>query len=152
MAVTRMYIDSIASILDRDLSKLAEEISLYNHEDTLWITQGDIKNSAGNLCLHLCGNLRHFIGAQLGNTGYMRNREFEFAAKGISKAELLNQITLCKTEIVQTLKQLPEEKLAEHYPIEVFGAPMTTLHFLNHLTAHFSYHLGQINYHRRILA
>jgi hypothetical protein len=79
-----LLLQSLVQLFDRDLAKLEEEIKLYPMEESLWKITGDIKNSGGNLCLHLCGNLQHFIGSILGNTGYKRNRDYEFAAKNVS--------------------------------------------------------------------
>lgn len=145
------FISSIERLLNRDLQKLKEEITLYPTDDLLWKIDGEIKNSAGNLCLHLCGNLQHYIGTVLGNSGYLRNRDNEFAAKGLSKEQLLNEIEKTIKTITDTLKTLNTSVLTSEYPIQVLGYPMTTVYFLIHLTSHFEYHLGQINYHRRIM-
>ena len=135
----------------RDLDLLAQEITSYPTEASLWIVKGDIKNSGGNLCLHLCGNLQHFIGAVLGKDGYIRNRDAEFADKDLPKEVLLGQIVATKSAITKTLETLSTSQLESPYPIEVFGKPMTTEYFLIHLLAHLTYHRGQINYHRRLL-
>ena len=146
------FINSVDKLLERDLNKLEVEINLYKTEEAIWVTDKEIKNSAGNLCLHLCGNLQHFIGAILGKTGYVRNREYEFAAKGVSRAELINQIHQTKAAVKSTLQVLDPAILNKEYEIQVLGYPMTTMYFLIHLTAHLEYHLGQINYHRRLLS
>ena len=146
-----LFTDSITKIIERDLTVLEKEISLYPSESSLWIIKGKIKNSAGNLCLHLGGNLQHYIGAVLGNTNYIRTRENEFNAKGISKQNLIAEIVQTKNTVIATLTGLSEERLEQPYPEEVFKVPMTTTYFLIHLTAHLGYHLGQINYHRRLL-
>ena len=146
------FIQSIDKLLERDLNKLEVEINLYASEDTIWKFEKEIKNSAGNLCLHLCGNLQNYIGAVLGKTGYVRNRDYEFAARGLSRAELINQIHQTKIAVKTTLQKLNPELLNKEYETQVLGYPMTTLYFLIHLTAHFEYHLGQINYHRRLLS
>lgn len=143
---------SFQKLFLRDLDSLAAEISQYPTEESLWLLQGDIKNTAGNLCLHLCGNLQHFIGAVLGQSGYVRNREAEFADKNIPKEKLLAEIEATKKAITNTLSKLDSSKLEEEYPIQVFGESMTTEYFLIHLAGHLNYHKGQINYHRRILA
>lgn len=143
---------SFQKLILRDLDSLATEISSYPTEESLWLLHGDIKNTAGNLCLHLCGNLQHFIGAVLGNTGYVRNREAEFADKHVPKEKLLAEIEATKKTVSQTLSQMDASELQEEYPIQVFGAPMTTEYFLIHLSGHLMYHKGQINYHRRLLA
>lgn len=145
-------IESLQKLLLRDLDSLAKEISLFPTEESLWLLQGDIKNTAGNLCLHLCGNLQHFIGTVLGQTGYVRNREAEFADKNVPKEKLLAEVEATKKAVSQTLAKLDVAALQKEYPIQVFGEPMTTEYFLIHLAGHLNYHKGQINYHRRILA
>jgi uncharacterized damage-inducible protein DinB len=135
----------------RDLDLLNQEITSYPTEASLWVVKGGIKNSGGNLCLHLCGNLQHFIGAILGKDGYVRNRDAEFADKDIPKKILLQQIEATKNAISDTFKKLSSSQLEAPYPIEVFGHPMTTEYFLIHLLTHLTYHRGQINYHRRLL-
>ena len=147
-----MLNEILQKLYERDLSKLKEEINLYSDESDLWKTDGTITNSAGNLTLHLAGNLRHFFGAVLGETGYVRDRDKEFSDGGVSRADLLAEIDRTAADVRATLEKLTEEDLANVYPIEVFGHPMTTGYFLVHLTTHFNYHLGQLNYHRRLLA
>ncbi|PWN64900.1 DinB superfamily protein [Chryseobacterium oncorhynchi] len=144
-------IESLRSLYNRDLNKLKAEIEAYQHEENLWKTDKSISNSAGNLCLHLVGNLSHFIGAQLGNTGYVRHRELEFSLKDIPKAELIEKIEATTIIVDSVLSQLPEADLRKEYPLVVFEDKMTTDFFLIHLIAHLDYHLGQINYHRRLL-
>src|SRR5215213_10165243 len=103
-----MLKESLIEIFERDLKKLKEEISLYKDESKLWVIDKDISNSAGNLCLHLLGNLNHFIGAALGNTGYVRNRDSEFALKNIPQKELLDSIEKTKETVTTTLSNLTE--------------------------------------------
>jgi len=147
-----MIKENIEQLLARDLKKLQQEIGDYEDETILWKTVDGIGNSAGNLCLHLIGNLNTYIGATLGNTGYIRNREFEFSSKNIPWELMMENIDLVLIVIKETLKKISDEQLLEMYPLEVLGYPMTTLYFLLHLQAHLNYHLGQINYHRRILS
>lgn len=149
--IEQQFIESIGKLIDRDLNKLAEEIRQYPTEDGIWIVKGEIKNSAGNLCLHLCGNLQHFFGAVLGKTGYVRNRENEFAAKGIPKTQLLAEIQNTRDAVSTTLQKFDPSKVSDAYPEKVFDYPMTTMHFFIHLAAHLGYHLGQVNYHRRLV-
>ncbi len=145
-------LESLQKLFSRDLDSLATEISLYPTEKSLWLLGGDIKNTAGNLCLHLCGNLQHFIGAVLGKSGYARNRDAEFADKHVPKEKLLAEIEATKKAVSETLRVLDASVLEKAYPIQVFGEPMTTEYFLIHLAGHLNYHKGQINYHRRLLA
>jgi uncharacterized damage-inducible protein DinB len=145
------FVQSLINLIDRDLAKLGEEIKMYAHEPDLWLVQGEIANSAGNLCLHLCGNLQHFIGAVLGKTGYRRNRDQEFSLKDVPKSELLKLVKTTRQSVPASLQKLRNTDLEANYPIEVFGKPMSTLFFLVHLQGHLNYHLGQVNYHRRLL-
>lgn len=135
----------------RDLEKLKTEITSFKDEQNLWKTSGDIKNSAGNLCLHLCGNIQHFIGAVLGNSGYVRKRDEEFSKKNVPISELVSEIELTMEVLKNTFAELKEDDLQKIYPINVFGYEMTTEYLLTHMAAHLTYHLGQINYHRRFL-
>ncbi|AZB36403.1 DinB family protein [Chryseobacterium bernardetii] len=142
---------SLRSLYQRDLNKLKMEIGAYQNEENLWKTDKNISNSAGNLCLHLIGNLNHFIGTHLGNTGYVRQRELEFSLKDIPKTELIEKIEATTTMVDSVLNQLPEAEMEKEYPLVVFEDKMTTGYFLIHLLSHLDYHLGQINYHRRLL-
>lgn len=146
-----MVTDSLKNLFDRDLDKLKKEIFSYNKEKNLWKTRKNINNSAGNLCLHIIGNLNHFIGHTLGETEYIRDRDAEFSEKNIPAQELAKQIDEVKTIIYNTLGGLEAETLKKTYPINVFGYEMTNLFFLIHLHSHLTYHLGQINYHRRLI-
>lgn len=146
-----MLKDTLIEIFERDLKKLVTEINLYKDEDKLWVIQEGISNSAGNLCLHLAGNLNHFIGATLGNTGYVRHRDDEFSLKNIPRQDLILNIENCILIIKATLNDLPEADLEKDFPLEVFGGKIKTEFMLVHLATHLSYHLGQINYHRRLL-
>lgn len=143
--------ESLQSLFSRDLQKLKTEIESYQREENIWKIDKDISNSAGNLCLHLVGNLNHYIGMTLGNSGYIRNREIEFALKDIPKAKLIQQIDKTIEMVSLTLESLSIEDLQKEYPAEPLGYPMTTEYFLIHLFGHLNYHLGQINYHRRLL-
>lgn len=147
----KVFIKSLIGIFERDLNQLEKEISLYPDEESLWTLQGQIKNSAGTLCLHLCGNLQHYIGAVLGKSAYVRNREQEFAARNLSRQELRNEIVRTKEAVRTGLSTLDTSLLEQEYPVKVFDNPMSTTFFLIHLAAHFNYHLGQVNYHRRFL-
>jgi hypothetical protein len=145
------FIQSIQKIIDRDLVVLEKEIALYPSDQLAWATTGAIKNSAGNLSLHLCGNLQHYTGTVLGHSGYTRNRDNEFAAHSMPRVELLNEIGKAKNSVALALGSLQQNVLSMPYPEQVFKVPMTTEYFLIHLTAHLGYHLGQINYHRRMI-
>jgi len=146
-----MLFSTLKELFARDLSRLAKEIGSYQKEENLWIVDKEIINSGGNLCLHLIGNLRTFIGAGLGQTGYQRNRPAEFNDKNIPINFLLQEIEDVQQMIDKTLSNLNPEDLEKEYPINVFDKPMSTTFFLVHLAGHLNYHLGQVNYHRRLL-
>lgn len=133
----------------RELDNLHKEISACD-ESKLWSIKGDVKNSPGNLCLHLLGNLNHNVGALFGNTGYVRNREEEFAAKNIPKEKLLSDITSTKAMVEKVLGNLDPAELQRNFPTEMFGRPNSTEYILTYFFCHFTYHLGQINYYRRL--
>lgn len=124
-----MISSTIGNIFERELNKLAEEIKQYSSEESIWKLKGDIKNSGGNLCLHICGNLQHFIGTVLGNTGYVRNRDKEFADKHIPVSELLKEIEATKKAVVKTLESIPDEDLDKEYtafPAHLLGKEQIT--------------------------
>ena len=146
-----MLLQTLKTLFQRDLNKLRKEIELYKDESKLWIIDKSIANSAGNLCLHLMGNLNTYFGRELGGTGYVRNRDLEFSQKDIPQAALLKMIDETIGIVEKVLNTLTDQQLEEEYPVIVFTEKMTTGFFLVHLIAHFSYHLGQINYHRRLL-
>ena len=147
-----MLKESLREIFERDLNKLKEEISLYKDENSLWIVKKEISNSAGNLCLHLMGNLNHFIGAALGETGYVRNRENEFTTKNVSAKVLINYIENTVEIVKHTLENLSSEDLDKDFPQQKHSKIVKTDFMLLHLISHFNYHLGQINYHRRLIS
>jgi hypothetical protein len=144
-------IRSIRQIFRRDLLKLRQEIASYSDEDKIWHIEKKITNSAGNLCLHLVGNLNTYIGAELGKTGYVRNRDLEFSRKGLSVEALTALVDETLLVVENSLTEINDEDLSIEYPVKVFADPMTTGFFLIHLAGHLNYHLGQINYHRRLI-
>ena len=147
-----MVIKTLKSIYERDLNKLKQEMELYKDEANLWLVNGEITNSAGNLCLHLIGNLKHFIGATLGTSGYVRARDLEFSTNGVPRADLITGVDETLEVVLASLDKVTPEQFEQDYPIVVFAdmGAMTTGYFLIHLATHLNYHLGQINYHRRL--
>lgn len=140
-------------LFQKDLDKLKEEITLYPKDEQLWQVREGISNSGGNLCLHLTGSLQHFIGAVLGDSGYVRNRDAEFRLKNVPRSKLLEDIDITRSVVTDTLEQLSKNELQKDYPLPVLNEEKTnTSYFLLHLLNHLNYHIGQINYHRRIIA
>jgi len=146
-----MLTDTLKRLYSRDLLKLKEELELYSNEDNIWRVDRNILNTAGNLTLHLVGNLNTYIGAELGNTGYIRNRPEEFSLKNIPRQELISKIERTIEILDTTLGALTEDQLKSEYPQVVAGNKVSIEYFLVHLATHLSYHLGQVNYHRRLL-
>ena len=147
----RMLTETLKLLFERDLKKLRHEIEAYKTEKNIWQVEKYINNSAGNLCLHIIGNLNWFIGAQFGATGYIRDRELEFSSTNIPKTDLLLEIDKTRSVLDNTLDKITASQLELEYPILVFDKKTTTYYFLIHLTTHLAYHLGQINYHRRLI-
>ena len=141
----------LADFYERDIRKLIEEVNLFRHEENLWRTQGALTNTCGNLVLHIIGGLNHFIGAKLSKTGYVRDRDQEFIIKGLERKYLVAQLEELIPMIDRTLSTLTHEDMEAEFPI-FFDKPKTsTSYVLLQLLLHLNYHLGQVNYLRRIL-
>lgn len=146
-----MVVNILKTLFNRDLTKLKSEIELYENENKIWFVEKGITNSAGNLTLHLIGNLNTYIGAEIGKTNYIRNRALEFSQKDIPKKELIKSIEETIIMIENALDKVTEEDLKKEYPVLVFDTKTSTEYLLIHLSTHLAYHLGQINYHRRMI-
>jgi uncharacterized damage-inducible protein DinB len=142
---------NIANFFERDLDKLIEEISLFKNENDIWKTKEGINNSAGNLVVHLLGNLNHFIGKTLGKTDFVRNRDEEFSVKDIPREKLIADLNELKETIKNTLPQLSSEDLKKDFPLQIRNQTFSTENMLTFLLAHLNYHLGQLNYLRRMM-
>ena len=147
-----MFKEILLEVFERDLSKLKEEINLYKKEEHIWKIDKEIKNSAGNICLHVIGNLNYFIGSVLGNSGYVRDRESEFILKDISREKLISSIDEVSQVVKTTLSQLSSSDFEKTFPVKKQDRVVTTEYMLFHLATHLNYHLGQINYHRRFIS
>lgn len=147
-----MLKESLKKLLIRDLNKVKLEIEQYQNDKDIWRTENSVSNSAGNLCLHLVGNLNTFIGAELGKTGYIRNRDLEFSLKDVPRNELIKQIEETIKMVNHSIDKLTEEDLENDYPeVKVLENDRSVKYMLIYLSSHLAYHLGQINYHRRLL-
>ncbi|RMB56363.1 DUF1572 domain-containing protein [Dokdonia sinensis] len=147
----KLIIDNLIILFNRDLNKLKEEILLYTEDSNLWKIHKSINNSGGNLCLHLIGNLKTYVGNGLSGNEYTRNRIFEFSGRDVKRTELYREIDDTMTIVEQGLKRLDKQLLEGEFPIKIWKEKKGTLFTLLHLHAHLNYHLGQINYHRRML-
>ena len=140
----------LAALFDRDLGRLAQEIQAFPDDQTLWVDLPGVRNSPGNLVLHLEGNLREYIGRQLGNLPYQRNRRQEFSETGLTRDDLNGRAELLRRTIPEIVARLTDQELSCAFPGIVFSRALSTAQFLIHLHGHFNYHLGQIDYLRRI--
>jgi uncharacterized damage-inducible protein DinB len=146
-----MVVEALINLFTRDLGKLRNEMALYKNHDRIWYHEKAITNPAGNLCLHLVGNLKTYIGAGIGKTNYVRNRELEFSAKNIPVSILLAEIDETITIVQTALSRLKESDMDNEFPVLIWDQPTTMSYTLLHLLSHLNYHLGQVNYHRRLL-
>jgi hypothetical protein len=142
----------LQALFVRDLKKLKQELELYKNEADIWKIEKQIANPAGNLCLHLVGNLNTYIGATLGNTGYIRHRDLEFSLRDVPRKELIEKVEATISMIEKVMPTVSDEILKEEYPLLVLAEKTSTEYFLVHLAVHLGYHLGQVNYHRRLVS
>ena len=143
--------DALRQTILRDLRSLEREIAAYPDDASLWLTPGGISNSAGNLALHIVGNLRHFVGSGLANSGYVRNRDAEFSKKDLSRDEVRSEVAQAINEMESAFDQIDASQLRSAYPLPIGERTILTADWLTHLAVHLTYHLGQIDYHRRLL-
>jgi hypothetical protein len=147
-----MMIQPYLEFFLRDLNKVKEEITLYKNESDLWVLKGEIQNSAGALALHLIGNIKHFIGAHIGHTGYVRDRDREFSDRNIPREKLISELKEAISIVEKVLPTIKDEDFSKEFPVEMYGAKRNTGYIILSLSTHLCYHLGQINYHRRLVA
>ncbi|UCC82754.1 MAG: DUF1572 family protein [Gemmatimonadota bacterium] len=146
-----MITDWIRRVMARDLGALGAQIEAYADERDIWKLVPGIENSAGTLALHLAGNIQHYIGAQLGGTGYVRDRDAEFTTRDVPRAELLELVEGASAALQAGFVAIDEGALDDEYPIDLGGVTLSTGQTLLHLAAHLAFHLGQVDYHRRIV-
>ena len=146
-----MFADELAALFTRDISRLIQELHAFPDTAALWKTAPGVSNAAGTLALHLEGNLREYIGRQLGLMPFERDRPREFSARGVSQSELIERLEAVKASIPPVIAALSDAQLAARYPEQVLGIPMSTRQFLTHLAGHLNYHLGQVDYLRRFV-
>jgi uncharacterized damage-inducible protein DinB len=146
-----MLSSELAALFARDLTRLIQELENFPDTDSVWKTAPGVANAAGTLALHLEGNLREYIGRQLGKIEYKRDRPLEFSARGVDRAELIAQLEAVVASIPRVIDALSDKDLDAIFPENVTGKPMTTRQFLIHLLGHLNYHLGQVDYLRRFV-
>ena len=141
----------VAALFRRDLKRLAQEIEQFPDDASLWSAAPGVRNSAGNLALHLEGNLREYVGRQLGGVDYSRSRKQEFTATGLTRVEMKSRMEALASSIPDVIAGLSSADWERVYPQQVLGIPLSTAQFVIHLHGHFNFHLGQIDYLRRVL-
>jgi hypothetical protein len=146
-----MLLPDVAAILDRDLRALAREVEAYPDEHDLWRLPPGLPNSGGTLALHLAGNLQHYLGARLGGTDYRRDRPAEFAVRDVPRSEILRRIEAARAAVRAAADRVNEATLQSDFPEVVGDSRVVTGEYLIHLISHFAYHLGQLDYHRRVV-
>ncbi len=144
-------IETLKTLFRRDLEKLKTEIELYREEHVIWQTGKGISNSAGNLCLHLVGNLNAYIGVGLAKTNYVRERDLEFSLKSIPRQALIQKLLATMQVVEAGLNALGQDQMEKDFPVIIWDKPTGMEYTLIHLLTHLNYHLGQVNYHRRLL-
>jgi uncharacterized damage-inducible protein DinB len=144
--------DDLRAVLVRDLRALGREVTAYPSDTALWQAVPGITNTGGTLALHLVGNVQHFIGTVLGGSAYKRDRDAEFNRRDATRAELTAEVERAIAVVESAMPRVTASQLAAEYPIEVGGRRLPTSRFLAHLSSHFAYHLGQMDYHRRVVA
>lgn len=149
MASPRGRVAGLARLLDRDLAGLSQQLELWPAGLSLWEAPGGMGNPPGNLVLHLCGNLRHFVGAQLGGSGYQRQRELEFSRRDVPAPELSEEISRTREEVAAALAATDDAALERAWPAPMPWGPLPAGLFLEHLCVHLAYHLGQLDALRR---
>jgi uncharacterized damage-inducible protein DinB len=142
-AIGQAFLDQSRRYLgDQYLPKIAACVERLSAED-LWWRDNPASNSAGNLLLHLAGNMRQWIISGLGGAPDHRQRQREFDARdGGSAAELLEQLRNTVREADAVLAALEPESLLERRVIQ--GKDVTVLEAIYHVVEHFSMHTGQI--------
>lgn len=146
-----MVLPAIAALLDRDLRTLRREVEAYPDDGSLWRRVPGISNVGGTLVLHLTGNLQHYLGARLGGTSYIRDRNAEFARRDVPRSELLHEIEGARAAVQAAVSRIAERELSAEFPETVGGVRVQAGEYLMHLSTHFAYHLGQLDYHRRVV-
>jgi DinB family protein len=143
--------DYLVAAIVRDLKALGREVEAYPDDASLWRTPPGITNSGGTLALHLAGNVQHFFGAVLGGSGYVRDRNAEFSRRDVPRSEIAEQIQAAVAAVERYLPKVSDATMAADYPEQIAGHTIVTGEWLVHLVAHLGYHLGQVNYHRRLV-
>jgi hypothetical protein len=138
-------------LITRELESFQREIELFPDDESVWRTAPGVANSAGNLAMHVCGGLQHFLGTVLGGTGYVRDREAEFGRRHESRAVIVAELRTTIGVVESVLSGPAERWIGKPFPVALYGLQVRTEIFLLHLATHAAFHLGQAGYLRRLL-
>jgi hypothetical protein len=146
--ITTILID----LYGKELDKLKNEINAYESDELIWKSVEGAPVTGGNLCLYIAGNLQHNIGAMIGDSGYIRNKEAELKAKNVSRERLMEEIENTRQIVVDTLEQVSKSELLKEFPTKDFEEPVTTEYYLVHLLNNVGFNLGQMHMHRKVVS
>lgn len=146
-----MFLDELKGFFLRDIAGLERELALYPDDSSVWRELAGLPNSGGTLILHLSGGLQHFFGMVLGHTSYVRNRNAEFSRRDVPRTELRKELEAAKQGVLAAFAQLTEERLEQPFPARITDVELSTRLTLLQLVTHVAYHLGQLDYHRRMV-
>jgi Protein of unknown function (DUF1572) len=146
-----MLLDELRTFLLRDIAGIERELELYPNDSSVWKNVAGLPNPAGNLILHLSGSLQYFFGATLGNTGYVRNRDAEFTKRDVPRSELRKELAAARQGVLAAFEHLTEQRLEQPFPVRISDAELSTRLTMLQLVTHVAYHLGQLDYHRRMV-
>ena len=146
-----MNTSALADVLCRELRALERELGAYQSEEQVWMLPPGLPNSGGTLALHAAGNLQHFIGAVLGGSPYVRDRDAEFQRRNVPRSEIIADLRRAQASVRETLERLDPATFEETYPHPVANRRLKTGEFMMHLVGHLAYHTGQVDFHRRVV-
>jgi uncharacterized damage-inducible protein DinB len=119
-------------------------------DEQIWLRSGENSNAAGNLCLHLAGNVRQWIIHGVGGKPDIRVRAREFQARGgVSRAELLERLRSTVEEACGVIEACEPAGLLR--TVRPQNYDVTVLEAIYHVVEHFAQHTGQILYATKAL-
>ena len=141
----------VQAILLRELATTRRTVEAYPDDASLWAQPAGLPNAGGTLVLHIAGNIQHYLGAVLGKSGYRRDRDAEFARRDVPRATMLAELDAAARAVERGIAALSDETLAAPDPEAISGRTYITGDYLVHLATHLAYHVGQLDYHRRVV-
>jgi uncharacterized damage-inducible protein DinB len=143
-ALPQTISSSLAAYHEMIQKRVHELVEPLDHEQ-IWRRPYHYGNSVGNLLLHLTGNLNYYIGAQIARTGYVRQRDREFADSGKPKKELLSNFDRTIEMVINTIKSQSAEDWSAAYSA-VGSESKDRFSMILTCAGHANHHLGQMIY------